>query len=106
MGRTMGDYYKDVIIETFHHTGGNSKHTIRARPLPGQGLSCSLRVECSSSMRDRHPVGTLFKVRAKIKDTAQDHHLYTSWQWAYEIVSAQEAADFIAKNAREKRETR
>ncbi|SCZ84275.1 hypothetical protein [Nitrosomonas mobilis] len=93
----MGDYYRNVIIETFHHTGGSSKHSIRARPLLGQGLSTSMRVECSSSMREGHPLGTLFKVRAKIKNTVQELHLYTSWQWAYEIINAQEAADFIAK---------
>lgn len=102
----MADYYRDVIIETFRHTGGNSKHSIRARPLPGQGLSISMRVECSSSMRERHPVGTLVKVRAKIKDTDQEPHLYTSWQWAYEILSTQEAADFIAKKAWGKSDTR
>lgn len=102
----MGDYYRDVIIETFRHTGGNSKHSIRARPLPGQGLSTSMRVECSSSMREGHPPGTLIKVRAKIKDTVQEPHLYTSWQWAYEIVNAQDAADFIEKKAWGKSETR
>lgn len=93
----MVDHYRDVIIETFRHTGGNSKHSIRARPMSGQGLSTSMRVECSSSMRNKHQVGTLFKIRAKIKSTDQEPHLYTSWQWTYEILSAQEAADFIAK---------
>lgn len=102
----MSDYYRDVIIETYCHTGGNSKHSIRARPLPSQGLSTSMRVECSSSMREGHPTGTLFKVRAKIKDTVQEPHLYTSWQWPYQIVSAKEAADFIAKKAWGKSETR
>lgn len=95
-----------MIIETFRHTGGSSKHSIRARPLPGQSLSTSMRVECSSSMREGHPLGTLFKVRAKIKDTIQEPHLYTSWQWTYEIVSAKDAADFIAKKAWGKSEIR
>ncbi|MEJ8675689.1 hypothetical protein [Chromobacterium amazonense] len=93
----MSDYYRDVVIETFHYIGGNSKHSIRARPLPGQGFSTSMRVECSSSMRKMHAVGTLFKVRAKIKDTTQEPHLYTSWQWPYEVVSPEEADEFIAK---------
>jgi hypothetical protein len=99
LGASMGDYYRDVIIETYLNTEGSSKHAIRARPFPGQGLSSSMRVECSSSMREKHSVGTLFKVRAKIKNTALEPHLYTSWQWAYEIVSPQYAADFVAKNA-------
>ena len=102
----MADYYRDVIIETFIHKGGSSKHLIRARPLPGQGLSISMRVECSSKMREIHPPGTLFKVRAKIKNTDQTPHLYTSWQWPYEIVSAQDAGNFIAKKDWDESETR
>ena len=102
----MTDYYRDVIIETYTHTGGSSKHLIRARPLPGQGLSTTMRVECSSKMRDIHPIGTLFKVRAKIKCTDQSPHLYTSWQWPYEIVSNQTAAGFVAKKDWSESETK
>lgn len=91
----MGEYYRYVIIETFLHNGGGSKHCIRARPLPGQGLSQSMRVECSSSMRERHPIGTKFKVWARIKDTDQTPHLYTSWQWKYDVITNGEAMDFI-----------
>lgn len=93
----MSDYYRDVIIETFRHSGGNTKHSIRARPLPGQGLDTSMRVECSSSMRESHAIGTLFKVRAKIKNTTQEPHLYTSWQWKYEVVTFVEANIFISQ---------
>ena len=46
-------------------------------------------------MRERHPVGTKIKIRAKLKDTDQSPHLYTSWQWAYQVVSDEEAEEFI-----------
>lgn len=91
----MADYYRYVIIETFRFIGGGSKHSIRARSLPGQGLQTSMKVECSASMRERHPVGTKFKVWAKIKATDDFPHLYTSWQWAYEVFSDQDAQAFI-----------
>ncbi len=93
----MADYYRFVIVETFLHTGGSSKHSIRARPMSGQGLSTSMRVECSSTMRESHPVGKKIKVWARIKSTDQTPHLYTSWQWAYEVVSADQAKIFIEK---------
>lgn len=91
----MPEYYRYVLIQTYRARGEQSKQTMRARPLPGQELPISMRVECSSKMRNSHPEGTVFKVLAKIKSTERDPHLYTSWQWAYEIFSEIEAADFI-----------
>lgn len=91
----MGEYYRYVIVESYVHSGGGSKHAIRARPLPGQGLSPAMAVECSSRMRTSHPVGTLFKIYARIKDTDQSPHLYTSWQWGYTVVTADEADRFV-----------
>lgn len=91
----MSHYYRYVVIETYQSHGEFSRHSIRARPLPGQGLPTSMKVECSASMRERHPVGTKFKVWAKIKATDDAPHLYTSWQWAYEVFSDQDAQAFI-----------
>jgi hypothetical protein len=54
-----------------------------------------MRVECSATMRESQKVGTIFKVLAKIKDTDRDPHLYTSWQWDYEVLSPTAAAAFI-----------
>jgi hypothetical protein len=87
--------YKNIVIETFRAIGGGSKHAIRARPLDGQGFSTAMRVECSSAMREKYPIGTKFLVRAKIKETEQDAHIYTSWQWPYRVVSDEEAIEII-----------
>jgi hypothetical protein len=46
-------------------------------------------------MREFHPIGTKFKVWAKIKNTEDAPHLYTSWQWKHEIVSNEDAQAFI-----------
>jgi hypothetical protein len=48
-------------------------------------------------MRESHPIGTKIKVWARIKTTDQTPHLYTSWQWAYEVVSADQANIFIER---------
>lgn len=91
----MSYYYRYVIIETYQSHGEFSRHSIRARPLAGQGLLTAMKVECSSAMREKHPVGTKFKVWAKIKNTVEEPHLYTSWQWKYDVVSDNEASSFI-----------
>jgi hypothetical protein len=94
----MQDSYRYVLIQTYVAHGEQSKHQLRARPLPGQGLSNSMRVECSAKMREAYPPGTIFKVTAKIKDTDREPHVYTSWQWQYEVVSPAQAAEFTRRN--------
>jgi len=88
--------YRMIVIQTYLAYGEPSPHGIRACPLPGQGFPTSMRVECSAQMRESHPVGTIFKVKAKIKNTDMEPHLYTSWQWPYEVLSASKAKAFIA----------
>jgi hypothetical protein len=90
--------YRYVLIQSYRAHGEQSKHTLRARPLPGQGLATSMRVECSAKMREDHPEGTIFKVVAKIKDTDREPHVYTSWQWQYETLTVDQAKSFIQRN--------
>ena len=92
--------YRNVVIETYQNTSGGSKHSIRARPVAGQGFPTTMRVECSSAMREKYPIGTIFLVRAKIKDTEQQAHLYTSWQWAFRVLSAVDALEIISSNVK------
>lgn len=61
-------YYRHVAIESFRNPGEPSSASIRARPLPGQGFDRDMRVECSSKMRNNHPVGTIFIVQAQVID--------------------------------------
>jgi hypothetical protein len=88
-------HYRYVVIQTYRAVAEASPHSIRARVLPGQDLPETMRVECSSKMRESHPVGTRFKIKAKIKQTSNDPHLYTSYQWEYETMSAAKATAFI-----------
>lgn len=93
----MGSFYKKYLIETFWGVSEQSEKKIRARPVSGQGVSETMRVECSSSMRKNHPVGTKFFVDAKIIDReGGTPFLYTSFKWPYKVVSEEEAKKYIA----------
>ena len=51
----------EIIVETFRAPGEKSHSPVRVRPLPNQGLSTDISVECSKQMRNAFPVGQLFR---------------------------------------------
>ena len=93
-------HYRNVVIETYRNTHGGSSKSIRARPLPGQGLDSSMNVECSSKMREGHPVGTKFLLQAKLTDKeGGSPFLYAHYNSPYRVVSDEEAKELIKKHA-------
>lgn len=88
-------HYHYFIIQTHENRGEPSNKKVRARPMPGQGVSSSLNVECSSAMREAHPPGTLFKVECKVTDREGTEFLYRHFSWPYEIVTPEQAKEFI-----------
>ena len=88
--------YSEVVIETFENPGEPSSERIRARPIPGQGLDTHMRVECSTKMREKYPLGTKLKIRAKVTtQLGGTPFLYSHYSWPYEVLSDEEAANFI-----------
>lgn len=84
--------YRNIAIHTYRSSGEASGKSIRARPLPGQGIATTMHVECSSKMRKEHPVGTVFIVKAQIiSRDGGAAFVYTSWQWPYSITSFEDA---------------
>ena len=61
----MTDTLYEIAVETIANCGELSTATRRVKPLPGQGVSENLRVECSKEMRDKYPLGSVFKITAK-----------------------------------------
>lgn len=51
-----------VIVETFLNPGEPSSAVRRVRPVPGQQFPVTMRVQCSRSERDAHPLGTRFRL--------------------------------------------
>ena len=89
--------YKKVVIETYHHTGGGSAKKIRARPVKGQDFDTSMNVECSSKMRKSYPVGTKFLIDARVSSKeGGTNFLYSHYESPYEIVTDEQAQEFIA----------
>lgn len=89
--------YSSFVVETYQAIGEQSSKSLRARPLPGQGVDTDMKVECSSKMRDSQPAGTLFHIHAKITDReGGPDFLYTSFRWPYEVVSPERAKKIIA----------
>lgn len=91
--------YSNLFIETFYFTGGGAPSGIRARPLPGQGFQTSICVECSKSMRNAHPEGTIFYVSVKVTDREGGNpFLYMHYSSPYKIVSREFAEAEIASS--------
>lgn len=79
--------YREVIIETYLNTEGGSSKKIRARPIAGQGLDTNMNVECSSKMRKNYPVGTRFRLKAKLTEREGGNpFLYAHFNSPYEVL--------------------
>jgi hypothetical protein len=84
------------IVETFIAHGEKSRSPIRVRPVAGQGLSPTMRVECSKSMRTAYPIGQKFCINAKITQRlGSPDFLYSSYRDEWNPVTDEEAQKFI-----------
>ena len=82
----QGDY-KEVVVESFIAPAGANHGGVHVRPVPGQPFPPSLRVECSRSLVRDYPVGTRFKIMAKLTDKeGEGQFLYSSYKWAFEVL--------------------
>ncbi len=81
--------YLHVIVESYFPASTSGKHgRVHLRPVAGQPFDTSLAVECSKSLTTDYPVGTRFRLRAKLTDReGGGQFLYSSWRWRVEVVS-------------------
>ena len=86
----------EIIVETYVPSGEPSSAGLRVRPLPGQGVDTNLKVECSRSMRQQHPAGSLFRLTVKPSDRQGTPFLYANPSASYEHVSREEATRYIS----------
>jgi hypothetical protein len=88
-------YRMEIIVETYVPNGEASSAEIRVRPLPGQGIDPALNVECSRSLRQHYPIGSLFRLKVKLTDRKGTPFLYAHYAAPFEHVSIEEARRFI-----------
>lgn len=81
--------YQYVIVESYVPKNTSGLHgTVHIRPVAGQGFDENMHVECSKELSRDFPVGSKFKIKAKVTDRQGGKpFLYSSYRWAYEKVS-------------------
>ena len=79
--------YQDVIVESFRESGSGLHGDVHIRPVAGQGYPDGIRVECSKSLSYAFPVGTRFKIKAKLTDKEDGtEFLYSYFGWKPEVL--------------------
>jgi hypothetical protein len=82
--------YFDVIVESYEpHSTAGLHGPVHIRPIEGQPFPTHLRVECSKDLVDtaKYPVGTRFKIRAKLTDRlGSGEFLYSYFGWPREVL--------------------
>jgi hypothetical protein len=85
-----------VVVESFEAPKRSGHHgIIHVRPLLGQGFD-GLEVECAREMRYAYPVGTKFKVTAKLSDKEGGApYLKAPYAWGFTKISRSTAYRFL-----------
>ena len=80
--------YRYVEVESYRPPNTSGLHgAVHIRPCKGQGLSTSLHVECASALKRHYPVGSVFRLRAKLTDRqGTGEYLYSHHSWDFEVV--------------------
>lgn len=80
--------YETIEVESYRPARTGGLHgPVHIRPLPDQGYSTDLQVECSKRLSTDYPVGTRFRIRVKLTDRdGGGQYLYSSWRWPVTVV--------------------
>ena len=87
---TQNQGYQLIEVESFEPDEMSGRHgRVHIRPTVTSGLSQALNVECSKELSDteKYPLGTKFRIRAKLTDRQGTKFIYSSWRWPFEILS-------------------
>ena len=91
------DCYKEFALESCPNCGG-SNADVRVRPLAGQGVPTSMRVECSRDMREELTATTVAILRCKvITREGGTPFLYSYFSNPYKLVSRKKAQAMIKR---------
>ncbi|WP_174847507.1 hypothetical protein [Yersinia artesiana] len=75
--------YRSIIVESYLEQNLSGKRgKVHIRPIPGQWADVTLQVECAKRLSKDYPVGTQFKIQAKLTDRDDGgEYLYSSFRW-------------------------
>lgn len=83
--------YQYILVESFIPYNTTGRHgSVHIRPLPNQEpFETSMFVECSKALINDYPVGTKFRIKAKItRREGGTPFVYSSYSWSYEVVES------------------
>lgn len=91
MARANLEDYTSILVESFYSPETHHRGLVHIRPRRGQGFSTTSFIECRDEMKDTsiYPIGTVFRifVKEKVPKRLDDRpHLYSPWQWDFEVV--------------------
>lgn len=80
--------YVIVVVESYRPESTAGLHgDVHIRPVEGQAFPSHLHVECSKALARDYPVGTRFRLRAKLTDReSRGEFLYSSYKWPFEVL--------------------
>ena len=79
--------YRWIIVETYSGSKTGKSSLIHVRPIAGQDLDTNMDVECRRDMRKAYPVGTRFRIKAKVTDREGGKpFLWSHHSWDYEVI--------------------
>ena len=80
--------YLSVIVESYIPDNPSGRHgKIHVRPVEGQGYAPGMHVECSKRLSENYPVGTRFRLDAKLTDREDGgEYLYSSYRWKVDVL--------------------
>ena len=83
------EVYQNIIVESVRCNNGVQHGDIHICPLPGQyPFTPDMFVECSNSMKRDYPVGTKFRIRAKITSKeGGTPFIYSHYTWPFEVLN-------------------
>lgn len=86
MGKPQEPYIR-IIVETYIESGSGLHGDIHVRPIAGQQVSQDLRVRFPKALRHVHPIGTHFRVYAKLTDKeGGSNFVHTNHAWDVEVL--------------------
>lgn len=86
MNKRSGSYCH-LLVESFIGPDSQGQKRPQIRPLKGQVFDNNLKVECSTDLLNKHPIGTKFRIRAKLTDMQGTPFVYSYYGWPYDVVN-------------------
>jgi len=86
MAKIDGAYFW-IIVESYRSSRAGPHGYLHVRPVKGQRFPVTLHVECSKKLVLDYPIGTKFRIKAKLTDRlGEGEFLYSYYGWPFEVI--------------------